>query len=659
MKEFLKDLNEDQYKAATTLEGPLLVIACAGSGKTYLTISRVANLISDGVDPKNILLLTFTKKAAGEMKNRVCSFKGIESGKDVTATTFHSFCNEILRKYANVIGFNNNFSILDDAKSKDAISMFSKQHRDKYKKIKTSKFPTDATLQDIHGRWISNMQTIEDICDYDTELDLDPNYRNDVIEILTEYNKYKKDHNMMDFDDLMYYTYQLLRHHENIRAKLDKHYRYIMCDEYQDTNVIQDALLDLLSKDYPNLCVVGDDMQSIYRWRGAKIENILTFSERHNNCPVIKLTTNYRSTQEILDFANAVASNALEGVQKDMVGISHGQNVKFRIYENDRYLSDEITWEIQRRILAGENPNEICVMGRNGNSTYYLESALKKSNIPYKKFGGPSFFDIKVIRDILAFLEATDSTQDEISWARVLELFPKIGMVKARKIFAMIEKQGLDVLDTLEKETELLKELKTILQGNIGKPPVEQINNIQNFYADLSYKKIEEKNTTQVKKDEEFKRLEMGLSALDSLKAMAREYKSVREMLDDFALNVPDKDDDTPKVNVTTVHSAKGLEYDVVYLINPVQGTFPRKLEDTPETREDLRCMYVAVTRPRKELYVCYAKEIVVFGKYSEAMVSTFYNHENVLETCDYPAELLDMMPEEEHKPVTYGSWDW
>ena len=656
-KDFLKDLNNEQREAAETIYGYLLVIAGAGTGKTRCLISRVANIISKGIDPKNILLLTFTKKAAEEMKTRVCSFPSIENGGDVTASTFHSFCAEILRIYSKAVGFENNFTILDADDAVDAIGLFSKEIREKYKNNKVVKFPSDTKIQELHSKWISNMQTLEEVCYLD--MGLDPNYRDDVINILHEYNKYKKEHQMMDFEDLLYYTYQLLSKNEPIRKKLDQNYQYIMCDEYQDTNIIQDVLLDLLSKDYPNLCVVGDDFQSLYSWRGAHIENILTFAKRHQNCKTIKLIKNYRSTQEILDFANALVSHAKEGIKKDLIGFTNGKKVKFRIYEDDKALCDEIGWEIQRRILAGENPNEICIMGRNGRSTFFMESELQKRHIPYQKFGGPSFFSIAVIRDILAFLRAGDSVEDEIAWVRVLNLLPGIANKTARQIYSHIADEGISYLmSCTEKYSVHLLELYDVLGKIMGLRPTEQIEHIKEYYEKIRHKVISSKKTTENKKEEEKDKLERGLSNIDVLLSLANDYISVREMLDDFALNVPAKEEKEKSVNVTTVHSAKGLEYNIVYLINPIEGIFPKDSFDSAEEREDLRCMYVAVTRPKKELHICLAQYIQLYGRYIDAVPSHFYNYEDVLEKADHPRELENMyLNATRQVPPEYGEW--
>lgn len=662
-KEFLEDLNKEQMQAATTLEGPLLVIAGAGTGKTKMLISRVANLLSEGVSPENILLLTFTKKAAKEMRDRVCAFPSIEHGERVAAQTFHSFCSDILHQYAPFIGFKNDFGIWDAPDSEDIIGMFAEGIRQQYKaqKKKLPKFPSNAAIQAIHGRWINTMKTVDYVCSYDPDINLDPMYKRDVINILKEYDEYKKSHNMMDFDDVLYWAYILLSKNEHIRARLDQHYRYIMCDEYQDTNTIQDRLLDLLSMDYPNLCVVGDDNQSIYRFRSAQVENILTFAARHNNCPTVKLIRNYRSTQEILDYANAVMSHAYEGIEKRLVGFSHGEAVQLKVMPNDFELAAFIISDIRKKLDDGVDPRSICIMGRHGDTTQIVETQLTRAHIPFQKFGGRSYFSQAIVRDILAFLRAGASTDDEIAWFRMLMNVPGVGERKARTLYQKVHENGIDELaswDLLgDKSFDYLEKVHQFLKEETTEPPVDQVTAASELYEELRTATIESMKTTENKRDELSNKLERDLRSIETLKYLAINYVSVRDMLEDFALNMPAKEDDSPKINVTTVHSAKGLEYDTVYLVNPIQGMFPRSLEDTEDTREDLRCMYVALTRAKNHLYICMAEDVSLYGRHYDGTLSYFLAYEDVMDHCKHPKDILWFLPETEESDLQYGEW--
>ena len=732
-KEFLQDLNEEQLRAATTLEGHLLVIAGAGTGKTKMLISRVANLLSEGVAPENILLLTFTKKAAQEMRDRVASFPSIEDADRITASTFHAFCCETLHKYAYLLGFKNDFTTLPSEDAEDVIGRFAETVRREYKAKgkKLPKFPSNAEIQNIHCRHISEMKNIDEVCD-EPNISLDPMYKKDVINILKQFNEYKKEHDLMDFDDLLYWTYILFRKRPEVRHALDAHYRYIMADEYQDTNIIQDKLLDLLSIDYPNLCVVGDDNQcwtsdgivklengitkrvdqlnvgdrvqviskrkagysavtavtrqegkivkfttntgrvlkvttnhrmfvkmenpvtthtygdvilymggsrysgntveyqsimgfnprkeihsykyawmlaqkvaedmnkrfleklviedgtildvipadkvrpgmkvpvidageivletvmsiverkptvvfdievaecgnmcvngivshnSIYKFRAAHIGNILTFSERHGNCPVIKLTRNYRSTQEILDYANAVMEHASEGIKKRLVGFSNGEAVKIKVADNDFSLSDFIIDDIQKKISDGTDPRQICIMGRHGDTTQIVETQLQRAHIPFQKFGGKSFFAQAVVRDILSFLRAGNSIDDEIAWFRLLPLIPGVGMKKAEALYKMIKEDGVDVLVSMDmmtdKSAEYFEELHKFLAETSAEPPVDQIAVAADMYKKMKEATIEAMRTTEDKRDKAYSKLYKDAGNIETLKYLAVNY---------------------------------------------------------------------------------------------------------------------------------------
>lgn len=650
-KEFLNDLNKEQYEAATTLDGYLLVIAGAGTGKTKTLVSRVANLLSEGIDPENVLLLTFTKKAAKEMQDRVCAFPSIDNGEKIAAQTFHSFCSDVLRRYASFVGLSNDFELVNAEYAEDMIGMFAEEVRRKYKEAgqKAQGFPSNGRILEISGKAVSYLLPEETICYNDEESAVDPAYVEDVLEILKKYKEYKKSHSMLDFDDLLLYTYKLLTENENIRAKLDRKYKYIMCDEYQDTNLIQDKLLDLLSRDYPNLCVVGDDNQSIYKFRGARIENILTFCERHGNCPEIKLIQNYRSTQEILDYANAVMSHAQEGIPKRLVGFSSGEPVQVCLAQNDFDLARWIVDDIYNKIQDGIDPQDICVMGRHGETTQIVETQLQRAQIPFQKFGGKSFFAQAVIRDMLAFLRAGAYIADEISWFRVLNLIPGVGEKKARNIYAKIAELGPEYLASEEMQTDKaavwFSYLHEYLTEVTSEPPVDQIAFVADFYQQMRETSIDGMKTTENKRNEQYDRLYRNMQTIETLKYLAIEYSSVRDMLEDFALNVPAQNDSESKVNVTTIHSAKGLEYDTVYLVNPVEGVFPRKQYDCDDQREDLRCMYVALTRAKQHLYICIAEDVVLYGRHIEAYLSEFLAYRDVLAMCDYPSYLEEMLP--------------
>lgn len=635
-KEFLADLNTEQLEAATTLDGNVLIIAGAGSGKTKTLISRTANLLDEGVNPEEILLLTFTKKAAQEMKSRICDFPHIINGNKIVATTFHSFCCDTLRRFARLVGFSNDFQIMSEGDSKDAIKIQADKIRDNYKKnnIEIKNFPSNSLILSVYSKMSSNMISFDDaVKDFGK---LDSSFYEDVRIIITKYKRYKKDKQMMDFDDLLSFTYKLLTENENIRLRLDTQYKYIMCDEYQDTNIIQEELLKLLSKDVKNLCVVGDDNQSIYKFRGAHIENILTFEERYENVKKIILNKNYRSTNQILDFANSVIGFAIEGQKKNLTGFKEGEKVLLLRHYNQREEAKYVVSSIKKQLDAGLDPKEIAVMARNGNVTIFVEQELQKSNIAFKKFGGISFFERAIIRDILSYVRALVNPNDELAIIRMLTLYPKVGPKAAIKISEKIDKLGL-VEALRATDNKWLQKLGNIFDEAKYLSPGKQIPLFAKHYQDLKEEVLLSTKKSEQKYDEDYKKLMTDIDLIPPLIDMAMYYVSAKEMLEDFYLNAPAKDKkEDSYINVTTIHSAKGLEYDTVYLIDPIQGIFPHNDDETDDdTKEDLRVMYVAITRPKNHLYINYPNTAFVNGKSLPISLSMFLQHEQVLDKCD------------------------
>mgnify|MGYP005762899657 FL=1 len=333
LENFLLDLNKEQYDAETNIDGTHLILAGAGTGKTKMLVSRTAYMLSKGIEPQNILLLTFTNKAAGEMRERIGKMVGKEKASKITACTFHSFCAKFLGMNYELAGFPKRPNIIDDS---DATEIMKLVISDTVKKLTDAgkiveNFPDEKTQIDVNSWSINNMRSLEDAVKQKEKC---YGYEKESIQVIRAFMDYKYQHNMVDYDDLLYYTVVALHRNEGARRSMDKHYQYIMCDEYQDTNIIQDDLLNLISRDYPNLAVVGDENQSIYRFRGAIVENILTFVKRHPGCKTTMLVQNYRSTQEILNVSNAVMGHAMEGVQKILRGQKNGEVPDFMVEEN-------------------------------------------------------------------------------------------------------------------------------------------------------------------------------------------------------------------------------------------------------------------------------------------------------------------------------------
>ena len=336
-----EELNAEQKEAVLTINGPVRIIAGAGTGKTKTLVSRVANMLQKGISAENIMLLTFTNKAAGEMKLRIQNYIGNDRTRNLTACTFHSFCNRFLKQHANLAGFNSHFTILDGGDCLDIISELSGEIKGKLKKnsYEIKSFPKDREILAVNGTAISDVRPLWNTV---SGAECVNGFTNEVYEILKGYAEYKARYNMMDYDDLLYFTVKILEENENIRKRMDERYQYIMVDEYQDTNVIQDKFLKLITKDYRNIAVVGDDNQSIYRFRGAHIENILEFKDRYPDCKDIVLVQNYRSTQEILDLSNRVMEHAVEGITKKLVGQKNGKRPDFIIANSQNEEAQKI-----------------------------------------------------------------------------------------------------------------------------------------------------------------------------------------------------------------------------------------------------------------------------------------------------------------------------
>ena len=604
-----EELNTEQMKAVQTIEGPVRIIAGAGTGKTKTLVSRVANMMQKGISSDNIMLLTFTNKAAGEMKLRVQKYIGSEKTKNFTACTFHSFCNRFLKRYADLAGFTSSFTILDSGDCLDIISELSGEMKGKLKKnlFDVKSFPKDREILAVNGSAINDVRPLwNTICSADCV----NGFTNEVYEILQRYAEYKGKYNMMDYDDLLYFTVRILKENENIRKRLDEKYQYIMVDEYQDTNIIQDEFLKLITRDYRNIAVVGDDNQSIYRFRGAHIENILDFKERYPDCKDIVLVQNYRSTQEILDLSNRVMDHAEEGIQKELVGQKHGKRPDFIIAGNQGEEARKIISYIDGYHKKGVRYKDMAVIIRYGRSSYILEAELNKQRISYKKFGGIKFVEKEHIRNMLSYLRAGTSDKDMIAWTRILKLITGIGPKAAKDIALDVAENGLQALNGLlymnksyYKELYILNDIFSEFQYLAPEQQIKYL--VEKYYYTLKEKGINASRKKDRDKIDELEKLEKSKEDMELLMEMAKPYMSADEFLEDLVLNAADPDKEVDSVNITTIHSAKGLEYEVVFLMDPVQGIFPRTYDaEEPDNKEDLRCLYVALTRAKERLHI-------------------------------------------------------
>lgn len=612
MSTYLDDLNKAQRAAATHINGYYLILAGAGTGKTKTLVSRVAYMLDNGVNGNNILLLTFTNKAAQEMKDRVCKLVGHALGNNVTATTFHSFCARFLREYARFVGYSNDFTILSESDAKVIMTSCRNKVKDRlrFENRDVKIFPTASVMMCIYSDAVNSMKSLNDVLNaYSYEYEGIDEFYDECIEVINAYQFAKESKNRMDFDDLLKCTYDVLNNHDEISRAYNHRFQYVMCDEYQDTNVIQDKILDLLTQYSRNLAVVGDDNQSIYKFRGAVIENILTFAMRHVGCQRITLRENYRSSQEILDLSNAVMLNAKEGIPKMLHGQFHGDKPTFKMYNDDREEAVDVVAKLKEYHEQGIPYANMAVIMRNSRQSSMIEQQLMKNNIVFHKFGGIKFFDRDIVQTSLAFIKVLLHPDDDIAWSRVLQLIVGVGAKTAENIAEEIRLSDYDVLISKQYAGRCfgsdLHELYDILMLVKGKPVYEQLSFIINdFYPNAKARMIEYGRKSDDTREQQYEKLRKDLQDAPMLLEMAEGYVSSQDFLDDIVLN-NNLDKDSDCLNLTTIHSAKGLEYDVVFLINPIQGEFPKTCEDCPDDREDLRCLYVALTRAKYHLHVC------------------------------------------------------
>ncbi len=593
--DYQKELNPAQLKAVESVNGPHLVIAGAGSGKTRVLVHRVAYLVEQGIKPEQILLLTFTRRAAEEMLRRA-SLLLDERCKNVSGGTFHSFANMILRKYAKFLEINNNFTILDQADAEDAVNLV----RTQLGFHKTEKrFPRKHAILEAISKSVNKSEDIADVL-YD-EYPQFMEFTKEIKGIRDEYSKYKRQKSLLDYDDLLVFLKNLLSKHEDIRTSISSKYKYIMVDEYQDTNKLQAHIACLLAADHANIMVVGDDAQSIYSFRGANFKNIINFPKIFKGTKIITLEENYRSTQPILNLTNAVIAQAKEKFEKNLyTKKKEGNTPIFIDCPDENSQSSFIADKILELREEGAELKDIAVLFRSGWHSNDLEIELASRNIPFAKYGGNKFVEAAHIKDVVSYLRIAYNRHDQVSWLRALLLIPKIGPKTAGKIIeATLDNSKLQELlvknQELKKMFELLKDVDCQSQ-----PPAKIIEKFLKFYQPL----------LKIKYDDFNKRL----ADLDSLLRIAERYKTVEQFLVDIALEPPErmiiepgaKDKDDAPLTLSTIHSAKGLEWHTVFLIYVAEGHLPSylSLETEDKVEEERRLFYVAATRAKVNLFL-------------------------------------------------------
>ncbi len=628
--DYAAELNEQQLAAVTAPPGPELIIAGAGSGKTRTLTYRVAYLLENGIDSRNILLLTFTNKAARQMLDRVANLLPFDAS-GIWGGTFHSIGNRMLRRHGSALGYSSGFSIMDREDQKDLINTVVAGAGIDPKEVR---FPKGDVLAEIFSFVVNTETPMEELLASKFPYFLP--LLDQIKDVHQRYEKKKKATNSLDFDDLLEKTLSMLKQHERIAAFYRRQFQFILVDEYQDTNKIQADFIDTLAAEHRNVMVVGDDAQSIYSWRGANFKNILEFPKRYPEARVFKIEMNYRSVPEILEVANAAISANVEQFQKHLAAVRESNAVQPAVVAlND---SAEQAQFVAQRILElrDENVdlNEIAVLYRAHYHAIELQLELSRRGIPYQITSGVRFFEQAHIKDVTAFIRFVANPRDEVAFKRMVKLLPGIGNRTAENLWASVAAGIADpglpneatsapagVIPTSRDYnfdemllkmnvpakskklwTQLAHTLEEIAPGGQPNPPSEMITSIVEAIYD-DYAKANFTNYELRKED------------LNQLAAFSRQFKDVNEFLAQLALisNVdaeagPAASNEQEAVNLSTVHQAKGLEFHTVFVIWLTDGMFPssRSLDTRENLEEERRLFYVAITRARDELYLTY-----------------------------------------------------
>jgi DNA helicase-2/ATP-dependent DNA helicase PcrA len=636
--DYAGELNEQQLAAVTAPPGPLLVIAGAGSGKTRTLTYRVAYLLENGIDPRNVLLLTFTNKAAREMLSRVANLLPVDAS-GLWGGTFHSIGNRILRRHGSALGYSNAFTIMDREDQKDLIDAVVISAGIDPKQIR---FPKGDVLAEIFSFVVNTEKALEELLAEKFPYFLP--LLNQIEDVRERYEKKKKATNSVDFDDLLQKTLFMFQQHERIADVYRRQFQFILVDEYQDTNKIQADLVDLLARDHRNVMVVGDDAQSIYSWRGANFQNILEFPKRYPDARVFKIEMNYRSVPEVLDVANAAIAANVQQFRKHLTAVRESKALRPALVA----LNDgaEQAQFVAQRILElrdeGIDLNEIAVLYRAHYHAVELQLELSRRGIPYQITSGIRFFEQAHIKDVTAFLRFVANPRDEVAFKRMVKLLPGVGNRTAENLWLAWENSLVALAAGVDRESgatspkagvndpsysaapgfsfgrhllamnvsakskksweQLAHTLDEIAPGGQPVMPTEMVTSVVEAIYD-DYAKVN------------FTNYELRREDLNQLAIFARQFKDVHEFLSQLALisNVdaeagPAQTSEKEAVNLSSVHQAKGLEFHTVFVIWLTDGMFPssRSLDTRDALEEERRLFYVAITRARDELYLTY-----------------------------------------------------
>jgi DNA helicase-2/ATP-dependent DNA helicase PcrA len=622
MINFSAELNQEQLEVVQKGDGPCLVLAGAGSGKTRVITYRVAYLLEQGIDPQNILLVTFTNKAAEEMKKRVHVLTGDFKALP-WAGTFHHIAYRILILYAPLLGYKPKFSILDSDDSESLLKLCIKE----VKNSDDKKFPSAGVINSLISFSRNAEMSLDDVIEMKNPVWL--NFASEIKTIADRYTLKKKEANAMDFDDLLV-NFLLLLNNEQILTKYAQQFKYILVDEYQDTNKIQASIIKKLASIHYNILVVGDDAQSIYSFRAADIQNILRFDNHYPATKIFKLITNYRSTKQILDVANNVIANNREQFKKELKPFNKtGGQPTLQPLVDSSTEAQFVVKKIQEQLDNDVAPNEIAVLFRASHHSQILEMELVKAGIPYDYRGGVRFFERAHVKDVLSYLRILNNLADTAAWLRVLMHEEGIGPAGAQKIIALIRQT--------ENPAEIIN---TVTQNLSGKAQTGWNNFAAIWNKLLSAPKSSPHTLIQYILDSSYQdylaaEYVDSIDRIDDLKQLAvfaEKYENLEDFLAEASLqesfNVRGSQNinqttttQTPKIVLSTIHQAKGLEWAVVFVIHLTNGSFPneRALKENNGLEEERRLFYVAITRAKEQLYLTYP---MTGGNYGDFLVT-------------------------------------
>ena len=616
-------LNNEQREAVFCTEGPLLMLAGAGSGKTRSLTHRIAYLIEEkGVAPWNILAITFTNKAAQEMRERVDALVGYGS-EDIWISTFHATCSRILRRHIDLLGYDRNFTIYDASDQKSLMKEVLKEM-----KIDTKQFPERSVMSEIS----SAKNEYKSPLDYRNEYG--SNFRNQrIADIYEHYQKRLKENNALDFDDLLVKMVDLFQTNPDVLEHYQDRFQYIMVDEYQDTNTVQFLLVSLLAKKYRNLCVVGDDDQSIYKFRGANIYNILNFEKVFPDAQVIRLEQNYRSTQNILNAANGVIANNKGRKEKKLwTENQKGELVHFKQYDTEYDEADGVVSRINFLAMRGVQYKDMAILYRTNAQSRIFEEKLKQKNIPYAIVRGISFYDRKEIKDLMSYLKVVDSGMDDLSVKRIINV-PKRGIgqttINRLQEFAILNQMSfLDAVFNADEIPEVARALAKLHKF------ADMIEEFREYASEHEISELLEHilDVTQYRAELEAEGTDESISRLEDIEELfndiayyeeEEENPNLRDFLaekDMYTLNagIDNLEDENNKVLLMTLHNAKGLEFNNVFLGGMEEGVFPgfgaMMSGDESEIEEERRLCYVGITRAKERLFLSAAKRRMLRG---------------------------------------------